>query len=68
MHDSLIMYFNSELELVDFCEWFKKEGFIHFEKSNDNGKNGLTATNVSLEYPNPKSEEYFEDTPTIEIL
>ena len=67
MHELLIS-FDSHDQMIDFCEWFRSEGFKHFIKSKFNGKNSDEISCLATdETPRHSDENFFETAPIFEL-
>lgn len=68
MNDELSIMFKDESQLIDFCLWFKNEGFHAFMASKYNGQNSDEISCLEAdEFPKHDDPEYYTDQPFFEL-
>ncbi len=68
MNDQLSIIFQDESQLIDFCLWFKNEGFEVFMRSKFNGQNSNEISCMETdEFPKHDDAEFYDGQPLFEL-
>lgn len=68
MNEELSIIFQDESQLIDFCLWFKEEGFVAFMKSKYNGQNSEEISCMEAdEFPRHEDEDFSDNKPYFEL-
>ena len=68
MNDTLSIIFQDESQLIDFCLWFKGEGFTSFMKSKFNGQNSDEISCMETdEFPKHDDTDFYDGQPLFEL-
>lgn len=66
--ETLHIEFFEQEQLIDFCNWFKAEGFAAFMASKFNGQNSSEISCLAtFEVPSHEDTETYDTTPYIEL-
>lgn len=64
MNENLNIVFQDESQLIDFCTWFKSEGFESFMNSKFNGQNSAEITCIESDgFPSHEDAEFYTEQP-----
>jgi hypothetical protein len=68
MNEELLIIFQNESQMIDFCLWFKEQGFSAFVASKYNGQNSEEISCLKAdEFPQHADENFFEGKSYFEL-